>query len=77
MVTLVYCGKKIDPPFFQIFSTSLIILHTFQKKKTPALDPTPPQISLYSNSGNTHGKNFGVAFFNLPAISKPKIKVMS
>ena len=67
---LCFVGKKLTPSFFKIFSTGLIVLHTFQKKSS-AFGPLPP-ISLYGNSRTTCGKNFGVAFFVLLAISMPK-----
>jgi len=41
------------------------------------VETPPPQISLYSNWGVTGGKNFGVAFFDLPAISMPRNNIVS
>ena len=42
---LCFVGKKINPQFLKKFSTALIVLHTFQKKKSSAFGPLPPQFS--------------------------------
>ena len=66
-------GKKTGPHFFKISQLHSQFCTLFKKRIHPS---GPLQIPLSGNSRTTHGKNFGVAFFDLPAISLSKIKVM-
>ena len=70
---LCFVGKKLTPSFFK-FSRQLLSFCTLFKKK---LRPLDHPISLYGNSRTTRGKNFGVAFFVLLAISMPKNNIVS
>lgn len=62
--------KKIPFHFFQNFSTSCTLYH--QKKYSGPLPTKLPYKE--SNSGSTYWKNFRVAFYDLPALFKPRIK---
>ena len=44
---LCFMGRKNELPFFQKISTSLILLHAFQKRKHLVLTPPFPKLSLF------------------------------
>ena len=72
--------KKLTPSFLN-FCRQISSFCTLFKKNLGLLDPSPgsppKKISLYGNSRTTHRKNFGVAFFDLAAISMPKNNIVS